>query len=461
MASANTLGCKRPVTVVGAGFSGLASAYYLQRAGFQVQVYEQSDREGGLIATHYLPQGAVETAANGLLNSPKVEELFESLGLPLQATRTMARKRYIYRGGRPRRWPLGFWSTIRMIFVFFRLVLARQSLAPRSGESVRSWSRRVAGHDAAEYTIEAILQGIYAGDPARMSATLIFGRFFRLNRKVSLFTSQSTGRPSGSGSVFNRLGRWIHNWRQNRSRPDRPRPDGYRQDRVRGTVSAPNGMGQLMYEMRLYLEKQGVQFRFNSHFQLSENPPHQPVVLAGSAHQAGQALRPLSPIRASLLDAIELIPLISVTAFFRDTDDRSQGFGCLFPRGERRRALGVLKNNFIFDNRAQEGFSETWILGGLESDVFEMSDSEIIRLVTDERRNCFGCSGEVIAFKVTRWPKGIPHYTIELERILPNLKGIERNVLLMGNYLGQIGLAKILESASQLPLIINEGGSWS
>ncbi|MGZ4989027.1 MAG: FAD-dependent oxidoreductase, partial [Limisphaerales bacterium] len=39
------------VKVVGAGFSGLATAYFLTKHGFKVQVFEKSARAGGLIRT--------------------------------------------------------------------------------------------------------------------------------------------------------------------------------------------------------------------------------------------------------------------------------------------------------------------------------------------------------------------------------------------------------------------------
>ena len=79
--------------VVGAGFSGLVTAYYLARADFQVRICEQSSRAGGLIKTIQTPQGLVETAANGLLNSARLEALCADIGVPLLATRRDGRKR--------------------------------------------------------------------------------------------------------------------------------------------------------------------------------------------------------------------------------------------------------------------------------------------------------------------------------------------------------------------------------
>jgi hypothetical protein len=49
---------------------------------------------------------------------------------------------------------------------------------------------------------------------------------------------------------------------------------------------------------------------------------------------------------------------------------------------------------------------------------------------------------------VTRWSRALPHYTIELEKILTDLPPPPKNIALVGNYLGRIGLAKILERAA-------------
>ena len=94
------------VKVIGAGFSGLVAAYYLVKAGCKVQVVEKSARVGGLIRTLQTPNGPVETAANGIRNSVRLEAMCADIGVPLQATRREARARFIFRG-RPKRFPLG------------------------------------------------------------------------------------------------------------------------------------------------------------------------------------------------------------------------------------------------------------------------------------------------------------------------------------------------------------------
>ena len=55
------------IKVVGAGFSGLTTAYFLVKRGFKVQIIEKTSRAGGLIETLQTEHGLVEKAANGIL----------------------------------------------------------------------------------------------------------------------------------------------------------------------------------------------------------------------------------------------------------------------------------------------------------------------------------------------------------------------------------------------------------
>lgn len=411
---------KKRITVIGAGFSGLASAFYLSRAGFQVEVIEERERAGGLISTTKTSFGLVESAANGFLNSARVEELFGLLGLEVVPTLKSARRRYIFRRGFPRRWPLGLLGSLRLLVFFAGFVLWRPLFAPRPRETVRAWARRALGDEAGQYLVEAALQGIYAGDPTRMSATLLFGRFF------------------------------------DRRRPREPKP------RHRGTVSTTEGMGQLIEKLRERLERAGVRFVFASKFSSFQLEPDHPVVVATSAHAASEILSELDPSRAEACAKVELAPIVSVAVAFRDPPE-AQGFGCLFPPVEGHEALGVLMNNFIFPGRALKGFLETWIFGGARADrrqLMALGDQEMLDKTIDERQSTLGASGEHFGFRVTRWPRALPHYTVELEESVAEMRGLRRNVILIGNYLGDIGLARILERASRLPPEISARGEW-
>jgi len=391
----------RKVTIIGAGFSGLASAYYLVRAGFDVEIFEEQARVGGLISTRHTQHGLVESAANGFLNSTLVEDLFRDLRVPLVGASKEARKRYIYRDGRPRRWPLGFVGSLHMVWFGIRYLLFRASVAPQEGESVSAWGVRVLGREASQYLVDTALQGIYAGDTTRMSARLIFARLFRPRHK--------SRRPS-----------------------------------IRGTVSAHEGMGQLIAALEKDLREKGVRIHLGTRGEIANGHP---TIVATSATAAAAVV---GDERAKLLTEVELRPVTTTTAFFSHTDEKSIGFGVLFPPVEKRKFLGVLKNTFVFPNRGR--FSETWIRAGVSDPVEE---------IVNERELVFGLKERPVEAVVTKWAGAIPHYTFQLEKAIPALDRPVNNVFLMGNYLGDLGLARILERAARWPERLASEGRWN
>lgn len=411
----------RHVTVIGAGFSGLCAAYELSRAGYAVDIVERADRPGGLIATLRTEWGLVETAASGALSTVRLEALAQDIGVQLLCPARTARKRYIYRGA-PSRFPLRAAEWPQFAGFVARLALNRADVAPRPQENIRAWATRVMGPGAARYLVEGALQGIYSGNPERLSASVILGRFFL-------------------------------------ERVREPRP------RQRGIVAPAGGMGELIAALHDALRKRGVAIRTGEAFALDERPRH-PHVIATGAAAAPPLLDQAAPELAAALRSLELNSMITITAFFRE--HCIEGFGCLFPPTERRRALGVLVNTDIFPNRSAQYVSETWILGGADgasalraADLLRLSDAELLDIALGERRSAFGRSGEPAGYRVTRWPESIPHYSVDLELALPALERGADNLFLHGNYMGHIGLAKILDRAAALPSRIEARGRWS
>ena len=390
------------VKVVGAGFSGLVTAYYLVKEGFQVQVVEKNSRAGGLIRTIHTEHGPVETAANGIRNSARLEAICADIGVPLQATRREARARFIFRG-RPKRFPL---SGAEVVKLGFRFAASATSLRPRPFETIVDWGRRTIGAGATDYLLAPAMGGIYAGDPDSLSASLVFGQ-------AALPAHLQTTRPM------------------------RPK--------LHGTVAPPNGMQQLVDGLCEYLQHTGVEFVFNHNSKLA---PGEPAIVCTSARGAAECLAEVAPQLSYSLRQIEMMPVVTVTSQYEPAAAQLKGFGCLFPRGEGFRARGVLFNECIFAGRGP-AHSETWIFGGaLDPTVVDLSDQELMEMVATERARLYGKHDEAIGIHLTNWPAALPHYSIDLERILTHLPAPPANVSLAGNYLGRIGLAKLIERAA-------------
>ena len=390
------------ITVVGAGFSGLTTAYFLTKNGFKVRLLEKSDRAGGLIRTIRTEHGLVETAANGLLSSARAEAMCADIGVPLIVTLREGRRRFIYRG-RPRQVPLTFGD---MLVASGHAAVNLAKFSPQLFESIGNWSRRVLGNGATNYLLSPALGGIYAGDPDQLSASLIFG-------KARLPDHLDTTKPD--------------------------------KGKLHGTVAPPNGMQQLIDGLVDYLRKHSVEFVLNYDDQPEADPQ---TIICLSAAAAAKYLEPVAPEVSQALRTIEMLSIATVTCFYPPDAATLRGFGCLFPRDQGFRARGVLFNDYIFDGRGP-AHAESWIFGGaLDADVVNLTDEEFAQTIAAERERFYGRRDEPLAIRVTRWPNVLPHYTIELERMLTTLPPPPPNIHLVGNYLGRIGLAKILERAA-------------
>ena len=396
---------KREVTVIGAGISGLATAYFLFKSGIPVRILEKQSRVGGLLGTRRTEHGLVETAANGLINSARLEAMCADIGVALQPLQPQSRARYFWRN-QPRRWPLTVGESLRLGTGLIRHL---GHWRPGAGETLAVWGNRLLGDAAVRHALTPAMGGIYASDAEVLSASLIFNR-----KGLGLEPAQQNGQ----------------------AKPAKPS--------VRGTVSPQGGMQELVDGMAVFLRQQGVSIGLNQDAQIERDTP---TVICTSASQAAELLAHHAPEFSQRLQQIELLPIVTATCFYEPTQRQPKGFGCLFPRKGDIRALGVLFNECTFAGRSDVR-SETWILGGApDREVVNLNEAALEATLHRNHALLAGAEEPMLSFHVTRWPQALPHYTLALERILTTLPPLPKHLALVGNYLGQIGLAKLIERA--------------
>lgn len=395
----------KKINVIGAGFAGLTVSLRLAQKGFSVELFESSSRVGGLLGTDQTEFGIAERAANALINTQKSHDLFMELGLTPSTPLKTSKKRFLFRKT-PRQWPLTFIETFQFfIQVFSKLLRGKKSLHPHPRETLQNWGYRNVGKSVTKYILEPAMQGIYANEISGLSASLILGPLFQKKTKKGPY---------------------------------------------KGLLTGPGGMQDLVNKIENRCRELGVKIHLNSPVEISKLD--NPVIIATSASAAAQLLHQKAPEQAAILSSLTMTSLLSVTIFFEKAQNNYQGFGCLIPRGQGLKALGVLMNSYIFKDR-DKTYNETWMLGGLnEESLLDYSDVELMALIQQERMKILNRNDKILSYRINRWQKALPYYNLELENSLEKLSQtpLPPGMYLHGNYLVGIGLSKILERSDLL-----------
>ena len=193
----------KSVAIIGAGITGLTAAFYLKRKGVPVVVYESGARPGGVIRSLRKDGFLAESGPNTLLEtSPKIAQLIRDAGLAARRLDTdpKAETRYVVRDRRPVAMPtsqLGIFTS-ELLSVRAKFALVREPFVParRDGveESIAEFVTRRLNREFLERMVDALVAGIYAGDPGKLSVQHAFPRLKALEDKYgSLIKGQFAG----------------------------------------------------------------------------------------------------------------------------------------------------------------------------------------------------------------------------------------------------------------------------
>ena len=191
------------------------------------------------------------------------------------------------------------------------------------------------------------------------------------------------------------------------------------------------------------------------------------MVLCVHARAASEILKDYDTQMSWQLQKLKYNDLVSVTVLASEKDglkvDQTEmnspgvnekmirGFGVLFPRDQQFNSLGVLFPNWIFQGRGPQRH-ETWILPSADRD----SDELILNQIQSDRTRLMNARHALAKYHIYRWPEAIPSYDLNLELFLEAWSQ-KKPVFLHGNYLGEIGLGKILCKSKALAEIIQAG----
>lgn len=170
------------IAVLGGGLTGLSASWFLQEAGFDVRLFEQGSRTGGLVQTinreGFLFELGPYTMRGG--DYPSTAKLIKALGLESQLLFPSSSdiKRYVYADGSLQAVP----SRLHHLFfspltkgLFRSLIKDWRHLPQLNGdESISCFFERHFGQHVVDYLVDPFVSGIYAGDSKRLSLQACF-----------------------------------------------------------------------------------------------------------------------------------------------------------------------------------------------------------------------------------------------------------------------------------------------
>lgn len=399
--------------VVGAGLTGLCTAHGLVRAGLRVQLVEAAPRAGGVIASVARDGFLYEAGPNsGLDNTPEIGALVDALGLRPRlryASALSARNRYLVRGGRVLAAPSGPGSfiTTPLFSAGAKLGLLRELFAPRGDaaqdESIAAFVRRRLGPEFLDYAVDPLVGGIYAADPERLSLAAAFPA-------LQAMEQQHGGLLRGAIALARE--------RRRAGGPKRAVPRSFSFD---GGLQVLTDALAAAVPLAMRTTALRVEAAPGGGFVLHAQGPHgalamgcRHLVLATPADAAGALLRGLHPSAADALAAIDYAPVACVASAYARADvaHALDGFGCLVPRREGRRVLGVLFTGSMFEGRAPAGqvLLSSFIGGRRQAGLVALPEGEIAALAHEENAALLGARSAPLWQAVTRWPRAIPQY---------------------------------------------------
>jgi oxygen-dependent protoporphyrinogen oxidase len=448
----------KSVAIIGAGITGLTAAFYLTRKGIPITVYEAGGRVGGVIQSIRRDGFLAECGPNTLLEtSPKIAQLVRDAGLASRRLDSdpQAGARYVVRYRRPIAMPssqLGIFTS-ELLSATAKFALLREPFVPRRRdgreESIAEFVMRRLNREFLDQMIDALVAGIYAGDPHKLSVQQAFPRLAELEgRYGSLIKGQIFGARE----------------RKRRGEIAKDRAPKFSFDEglqvLTDTLAARLGnMVKLNTPVTKLTQTEGG-WRVST---ASGEMEHGAVIYCGTAHKlaelnvaiGGAALT--STVNLSPFSEIRYPPVASVVLGFRREDvvHPSQGYGMLIPKIEGFNILGTIFSSSLFPNRAPAGHLTltSYVGGERQPDLASRRADELVALTCEDLRVLLGVKGRPVFEHTRLYPKAIPQYNVGHGRYRELMNAIENQaagLFLAGHYREGVSLGDSIVSGGNV-----------
>ncbi len=423
------------IAIIGGGISGLTTAFYIKqfKPEAKITLFEKEDYLGGKMHTVNKNGFLIEEGSNGFLsNKPDTLELVKLSGLENLLLRSSdnARKRYIFHKS------LEILPESAMAFIKTPLLSIKGKLrvlgeivAPAkkddSDESLQDFGYRRVGKEMTDVFLDAMVAGIYASTPEKISAPAAFPAVVKLEREYgSLFKGMIAKKKKEAG------------------------PGGILMS-FKGGVSTFIEQLETKIDMKIIKNKeiQEVQKNENGFKVISDEleMDFDKVILCSSAYDSAKMLQNLSPIISKKLFEIEYSPVSIIGLGYDALEHDLNGFGLLTTSKAKKEILGILWDSSIFFDRAKKGkkLLRVMIGGQRNPNLALKNEDELIKIAINGVKEIMNIDIKPNVVYVKKHVKAIPNYKVghlaNIKIIFDKLKDINGLFLNSNAYHG-VGL---------------------
>ena len=443
----------KKIVVIGAGISGLATAYLLKQKGYDVTVIEKKNEVGGSIETSFENGFLFDRGPNSALETtPLIAKFVDELNLhdQLVYANKAANKRYILRNNQLHALPMSppaflktkLFSTKAKLRLFGELFIGRS----KDGyyQSIAEFVTRRLGKEFLDYAINPFVAGVYAGNPESLSVKSAFPKLYALEEKYG-------GLIVGT----------FKSIKERKRRAEKSKQSAKMLSFKDGMIVLPKAFAKSLGS-KLLLQTQVTKIERNENqYLLTCLQNDQPVsfltdviISTVPAFTAAEIFGGFDEGLQKHLNDIYYPPVLVQYLAYKKEDVKQplDGFGFLIPSKEKKSFLGAIWSSVIFPKRAKDEFAAfTLFIGGARDPEILSLDKELLFMkVRGEFENLMDITGEPIFSSYRFWSKAIPQYNIgyvEHENYFDLFEKKFPGLRLSGNYRGGISVGDCIKNS--------------
>ena len=449
----------KSVAIIGAGITGLTAAFYLKRAGFAVTVFEAGDHAGGVIRSIRRDGFLAESGPNTILEtSPKIKQLVADAGLESRKLNSEpdAEARFVVRYRRPIQMPgspPGFFATPLFSWKAKLAVLREPFIKPRrdgAEESIGQFVVRRFNREFLDHAIDALVAGIYAGDPDKLSLPHAFPKLKALEDN---YGSMIKGQIFGARD------------RKKRGEVAKDRAAKFSFDE--GLQVLPDTLAKILGDaLKLNSPVKKLAQIENGWRVTAGNGETEfdAVIFCGTAHKLAElGIEAAQKISTAIFSEIIYPPVASVVLGFQreDVAHPCKGFGMLIPKIEGFKILGTIFSSALFPNRAPGGhvLLTSYIGGARYPELALQPPEKLIEDTLADLRVLLGVKGSPVFSHTAAYARAIPQYNVGYGKYRALLDDIEKkspSLFFAGHYRDGVSLGDSIVSGANIAGRVNQ-----